>query len=360
MIKIGLLGANGKIGLVVIDILLRRTKYIIKGGYRSSIPTLTNNRVEWTYVDIMDFGSLYSFCTGCNIIVNCAGPMHSIGDKIAEAAMEVNAIYVDSYGTTEIRKNIIEKCKADKGIYVLGCGAYPGLTGIMLKYTINQFDKIKTCIGMTGSCEKINKGAAIDLLYSNFEGYGILGAKMKDGNVELEKGISTINVNFPQFSLEKKALLYLPEEISTLVQKKKILDLEWYNILASEEYNKILASAYRNIISGKNIDMELINLQNLEIDRNWNVISIEAEGIRNMEKKHYLLSLHNESAYELTGMVLAFITIGLLEKKCSNGVYWAYDVVDCEKIILNLKKYNILVWKENVFYEKNDMEMGVL
>lgn len=54
---IGILGASGKVGQLVCDYLVRNTGYIVKAGYRKTIPFLFNGRLRWQFVDIQDVRS---------------------------------------------------------------------------------------------------------------------------------------------------------------------------------------------------------------------------------------------------------------------------------------------------------------
>ena len=59
---IGILGASGKVGQLVCDYLVRNTGYIVKAGYRKTIPFLFNGRLRWQFVDIQDKQKLFEFC----------------------------------------------------------------------------------------------------------------------------------------------------------------------------------------------------------------------------------------------------------------------------------------------------------
>ena len=96
---IGILGASGKVGQLVCDYLVRNTGYIVKAGYRKTIPFLFNGRLRWQFVDIQDKQKLFEFCRDCKIIINCIGSSRNINLNLAFMAHEVGAIYIDTYGT---------------------------------------------------------------------------------------------------------------------------------------------------------------------------------------------------------------------------------------------------------------------
>ena len=49
-------------------------------------------------LDVEDSLALQAFCSGCRVIVNCAGPSCHIRDRVARAAFRAGADYVDPGG----------------------------------------------------------------------------------------------------------------------------------------------------------------------------------------------------------------------------------------------------------------------
>lgn len=170
---IGILGASGKVGQLVCDYLVRNTGYIVKAGYRKTIPFLFNGRLRWQFVDIQDKQKLFEFCRDCKIIINCIGSSRNINLNLAFMAHEVGAIYIDTYGTGKLKKELVNRDIVNSGCYILGAGVYPGLTGIAMNYLVKKYPSIKKWKGMAGSYEPIGAGAAEDLLYSCLYGFGM-------------------------------------------------------------------------------------------------------------------------------------------------------------------------------------------
>lgn len=98
---IGILGASGKVGQLVCDYLVRNTGYIVKAGYRKTIPFLFNGRLRWQFVDIQDKQKLFEFCRDCKIIINCIGSSRNINLNLAFMAHEVEEIYIPQLQKTK-------------------------------------------------------------------------------------------------------------------------------------------------------------------------------------------------------------------------------------------------------------------
>ncbi len=359
MNRIGIIGANGGVGKFVIQILQQKSSCLIRGGYKTTPPNYSIVGVEWKYVDVLDKDLLYDFCRGCDIIVNCAGPMQMIQDKIAKVASEMNICYLDSYGTEELQRRIAHSNEG--GICILGAGVYPGLTSILAKYSISQFDEVKRCKGVTGSCERISKGAAIDLLYSNAIGFGIVGSAIKDGRVVIKKQKKEVifsHVNERKEILKKRQYAYMPSEIISFAKTNGLNDVEWFNLEVSEAHTIILAKAYQKIMSGSCIDDEVEALLEIKLtDKDyWNIIQLTIEGKKDGMNQMGYFTLYNQSAYELTGKVLAGVTLQVLNKSPNNGTYWSYEVADEEVLLELLKEEDDSILSEK-YYQIEELAM---
>ena len=53
-------------------------------------------------------------------------------------AHEVGAIYIDTYGTGKLKKELVNRDIVNSGCYILGAGVYPGLTGIAMNYLVKK------------------------------------------------------------------------------------------------------------------------------------------------------------------------------------------------------------------------------
>lgn len=72
----------------------------------------------------------------------------SYRENLAFMAHEVGAIYIDTYGTGKLKKELVNRDIVNSGCYILGAGVYPGLTGIAMNYLVKKYPSIKKWKGM--------------------------------------------------------------------------------------------------------------------------------------------------------------------------------------------------------------------
>src|SRR5689334_2399518 len=97
---IGVVGGRGSTGSVVVSELLKLSNNEILIGGRDLGLAMTaaerfGARVSPAHLDVLDTRSLDGFCEQCSIIVNCAGPVMQLQDRVAQAAFRNNCHYVD-------------------------------------------------------------------------------------------------------------------------------------------------------------------------------------------------------------------------------------------------------------------------
>ncbi len=86
---IGVIGYSGIVGAITCDY-LEKFAIVIKGSRRA-----TSDGKRYFRVDVNDQNSLYSFCSMCDLVINCAGHAYPIivGDNVWFGA---NSIVVPS------------------------------------------------------------------------------------------------------------------------------------------------------------------------------------------------------------------------------------------------------------------------
>ncbi len=370
-ILIGIIGSTGRVGREALNIL--KEKYEIRAGYRNSKPCDDHNKdVAYKHVDIMDAESLYEFCRGCSVILNCAGPSYIITDKAACMACKAGADYIDAYGTYELRNSLRSKGIEDKNLYVLGTGVYPGLSGIFSKYMSRLCSGgIEKYYGFIGSYESIGKTAAMDLLNSSASSFGIANGYYENSTVKIEKYAEEKKLFIP-YNINNNVLLneYLNEEVLDFAKNENVKCAKCYNIVNDKEYTRILAEAYSLFAQKENTEEidkltdELVKKAS-NVKKPWNVLIVETEGCdktNNEVKKRGVV--YNESGYKLSGIILALVTIQIVNyrlenKLIRNGVYWPYEITDSEFIINEINKFDMNIHIQIEAFESSILD-GVL
>jgi hypothetical protein len=100
-----------------------------------------DHRVSAAQVDVLDAGSLDSFCKACSIIVNCGGPVMTLQDRVAQSAFRTRCHYVDVAGLSFVREGMLAHGQeiADRGLsFVVSAGWQPGITEFLPVYAHAQ------------------------------------------------------------------------------------------------------------------------------------------------------------------------------------------------------------------------------
>lgn len=138
----GIIGASGATGEVVVSTLHKSAAGDLLVGSRDLVTAQAlaaqfDNRVSASLLDVQDASSLDLFCSRCAVIVNCAGPVSVLQDRVAQAAWRNRCHYVDPAGLTivEERMSPHSQAIADAGLsFVISAGWMPGLTELLPAY----------------------------------------------------------------------------------------------------------------------------------------------------------------------------------------------------------------------------------
>ena len=142
----GIIGGYGATGsAVVCELLKSYDGGILIGGRDLSKATTSaakfGSSVSAAYLDVLDAQSLDEFCSRCSIIVNCAGPVMVLQDRVAQAAFRNRCHYIDPAGMTFVAERMRDKSKevADLGLsFVVSAGWMPGISEVVAVYAHSQ------------------------------------------------------------------------------------------------------------------------------------------------------------------------------------------------------------------------------
>jgi saccharopine dehydrogenase (NAD+, L-lysine forming) len=142
----GIVGGYGATGRVVVSELWKSCEGKILIGGRdlakgTALAKELGNRVSAAHLDVLDGRSLDEFCSQCSIIVNCAGPVMVLQDRVAQAAFRRNCHYIDVAGLTFVKERMLPHNGeiADSGLsFVVSAGWMPGITELVPVYANAQ------------------------------------------------------------------------------------------------------------------------------------------------------------------------------------------------------------------------------
>jgi saccharopine dehydrogenase-like NADP-dependent oxidoreductase len=96
-----------------------------------------DRRVTAAALDVQDPHSLDEFCAQCSIVVNCAGPVVLLQDRVAQAAMRARCHYVDVAGMSFVKERLLPRSHEiqDLGLsFVVSAGWIPGISELLPVY----------------------------------------------------------------------------------------------------------------------------------------------------------------------------------------------------------------------------------
>lgn len=171
MTRIAVLGAYGDVGLYAVRSLLSLGPCNLRLGGRDRerarevTESLGVPGLEHQDVDACNERSLRRFIENSDIVLNCAGPSRVIGGRVAAAALQAGADYVDVAGDEILRGAIPGDWRARERTAILAAGLRPGFTGIAPRWLASkEFDRVDSLVSYFGVSARFTATAADDFL----------------------------------------------------------------------------------------------------------------------------------------------------------------------------------------------------
>jgi saccharopine dehydrogenase (NAD+, L-lysine-forming) len=141
-VTFGIVGGCGATGRMVASQLCRSSNGEILIGGRDLekgkiLAAELDSRASAAHLDVFDAQSLDDFCSRCSIIVNCAGPVMELQDRVAQAAFRARSHYIDPAGMSVVKERMLAHRREIEGLglsFVVSAGWNPGLSEILPVY----------------------------------------------------------------------------------------------------------------------------------------------------------------------------------------------------------------------------------
>ena len=341
---IGLLGCGGAVGSVACDIL--QQWYRIRGGQRRQ-PAKSSGKCsfEWMQVDLYNSESLADFCAGCDVILNCAGPSYRIGDRVALAAAEAGAWYVDAFGADPLEQSLSENIGDVGGLFVIAAGTFPGLSGVLPLWLFTQgFETMDSIYTFAGGREHCSVNAGADLLLSSVAGFGVPEAYWRNGSVIRYSEPFPEGAPLPGFKGEVYVQRYLSSETVRLAKQLKLREAHWHNVTIDKRVNDIISKCCAHLtVDASDAALEesvseLVTVASMVLSGSspWYTMMVEAQGITQGKIIRKRAILRSSSSYQLSGVVAAATVQTILQQRPADGVYWAFELLNPAVVIEKL------------------------
>lgn len=161
----GVVGGYGATGRAVVSELWKscEREILIAGrdlAKGKALATQFDKKVSAARLDVLDDSALNAFCQQCSIIVNCAGPVMAVQDRVAQAAFRNRCHYVDAAGLSLVRERMLchNREIADLGLsFVISAGWMPGISEVVPAYAeaearakMDSIESVTVCFGDSG------------------------------------------------------------------------------------------------------------------------------------------------------------------------------------------------------------------
>ena len=142
----GLVGGSGNTGIAIAEQLRRSIEKPIAIAARDfskaqAVAAKLGGATSAAQIDVRNPQSLENFCARCDIVVNCAGPVCELQDRVAQAALTMGSHYVDVAGLTLVRERMLphnDQLVARGLSCVVSAGWLPGMSELLPAYAFRM------------------------------------------------------------------------------------------------------------------------------------------------------------------------------------------------------------------------------
>lgn len=150
---VGIAGATGAVGTALAEHLAARGIRLRLGARRAD---------HWPY-DVRDPAP---FCAGCDVVVDCVGPLAPDRTALAEAAHAAGACLVDPGGDEDLRQRLADLWRTSS-CAVLQAGAVPGLSGLVPRWlALAGLPPPWRLTGYVSTVDRLTPASALDFVHS--------------------------------------------------------------------------------------------------------------------------------------------------------------------------------------------------
>lgn len=338
---IGVLGGSGQIGKRCIAILKKNNNYSILASYNKNYVSNDTN-CKYVNLDVGNVEALKKFVQSCDIVLNCAGASYINGEMIARVASDAGVPYIDPSGESFLEDRLEDI--SNENIFILSAGYFPGLSGLMLEYAAKYFNKPLSIDGFNISKEVPSYSAVEDFILTNLSGFGRSLSSYLDGEIinnECRKNELYREKNYEMYN-------YLTNEIVRIAKKYNLKQANWYNCSFSERILVKMQGVVHKVRKSdckyyKNDIEEIITHFKNEIgnDETFSYLKICGKGMINGKISSVEVNIDSKISSEMSAIVMCYTAISALENNLKNGIYYAMDVLDINRIINDIDDLNI-------------------
>ena len=353
---IGIVGAYGETGAVVARLLAAQRVAALRligrnEGKLAELARGLSGDVATTTADVMNHESLTRACSGCHTVINCAAPAAAIVERVAHAALECGAHYVNPADDAREVAWLGERqaeIEAKRLVFALAAGYVPGLCEMMVRaiYEVHR--------GRTDAAVKV-KLVVIDHNEWSLNGFIDIVEHFCKHAVEIgvykngafaRRSMLTAWIR-PKMPTQPKPELLMPIrwiEIEKFTATAKPAEVGIYMPIDPALY---AVGRFFSIFAPNRLDVAgrlIQGLFSVKAKRQGagGMLYAEASGRRDRPAERWLLEVPHGRHYERTGEVAALAAALILDGTISTpGTNYLAQAVDPHEFIVRLRVWGV-------------------
>jgi hypothetical protein len=279
------------------------------------------------------------------VVLNCAGPSHHVGDRVAAAALTAGAGYVDPGGDEPLHASLVRTSDPGRpSRAVLSAGMMPGLSAIVPRWMAQQsFERTAGLTAFVRLRNRFTPAAAADYLLSEQRGYGESLAGWQHGARRSHALEPLIQIELPYFQTRVNAYPYLSREADRLAATLGLSDLRWYHLFDDHRIVSLVARLQQRLAGGEDVAAAadvLVREVDLELFGREPSIEMvfELTGEDRTGAGPRTVRFRATDTYESSGALAALAADALLSGQVPPGVHFAADVLDASSVVARIRE----------------------
>jgi len=342
MIRIGVLGGYGNVGIWVLRLLHKENKYGLKVAGRNARQVGLElkkelEKVEWLDVDVDNDIETKKFVEEVDIVVNCLGPSAKYSKRIAAICWKHITKYVD-VGHIKPSNNLVS---ADDRLYIYAAGTAPGLSALLCKYMARQYKLVTKMIYVNAMSGVFSLNAAWDYLdgITSEHNTPMLGGN--DCQIDNALLSREDNAALPFISGPADLIPYYDKEAQDVIKTIQPKKAAFYVALPGKQMRRSVEQA--SILFAHNPDravQKLVQASKVNHIKGNEFLTflVEISGVLySGSEKVQTLVLKTKNPSALTGEVAGIVTDMIAEDEMNKGIYPLGEFENNVKIVERLK-----------------------
>ncbi|PZG21035.1 saccharopine dehydrogenase NADP-binding domain-containing protein [Nonomuraea aridisoli] len=347
MTVIGVLGGAGTVGRVAVDRLAGYGLGELRIGGRdidrvTAVCRATPGAAVPVRVDLRDPDELRAFCTGCRVVVNCAGPSYQVLDTVARAALAAGADYVDAGGdltAVEALESAAPPELAERAA-VFSAGVMPGLSGLLPR--LLAAGPLARLDGYVGGAARISELSAVDVLLTRGPRFGTALAAWRDGRLAPGALAPLHDVTLPGFAGRVHAWPFLSAEFARLATELDVAEARNYTVYVTDAIPRALAEAWADDGPIERHVAAVVAAAEADLAATGPYYTLLFQAVPaampapGQSKAPRRLILRTPDSYALSGVVAAIATREVLDGRVEPGARSAAECLDAAAVFARL------------------------